>query len=192
MATPGRDTRRGPAVGALATLAVAVSIAVPVTVVPAAAATDPAATPPPAAPSIPLPTTTPPAPPPSTSVRPTSAPATTRTAPTYATTIRRYTTYATYPSYRSTYVPPASGYGLSGIPTSAPTQTFVLGTGSIGSLPASTPTAVGTTAAATSHPDDSTDRDIRIFFTVVAVAAFLLVAGVVGLVLTRDGRGRHR
>ena len=194
MATPGRDTRRGPAVGVPAMLAASVCAAVLCVAGPAAvAATDPAGTPPPAAPSIPLPTTSVAAPPPSTSVRPTSAPPATVSTPAAATTTRRYTPPpATYQTVRSSAVPPGSGYALSGIPTSAPTQTFVLGSGSLGSLSASTPVAAGTTAAATSHPGDTTDRDVRIFFTVVAVAAFLFVAGIVGLVLTRDGRGRHR
>ncbi|HEY5335787.1 MAG TPA: hypothetical protein VIJ71_07170 [Mycobacteriales bacterium] len=88
-------------------------------------------------------------------------------------------------------------YSISESATGGPTQTFLLGSASLGSLSSSSSSTpvVSASPTSSSSSDDSTNRYVHLFFTVIVVAALLLAAGITGLVLTRDGRhggGRHR
>ncbi|MGH3743699.1 MAG: hypothetical protein ACRDTP_02435 [Mycobacteriales bacterium] len=122
-----------------------------------------------------------------------SAPSTSAAPPTSASTHRAtsspHRTHSTT-SYRvrSTAAP----YSISESQTGGPTQTFVLGTGSLGSLSSSSIPSVATSPAAGSSSEDSTSHYVHVFFGVIVVAALLLAAGIAGLVFTRDAGGRHR
>lgn len=112
--------------------------------------------------------------------------ATTSSAPT------RHTTSTYRPTRTRSVVAP---YSISESHTGGPTQTFVLGTGSLASLAGTTTPAASVSPVSGSSTDDSTDHYVHLFFGVVIAAALLLAAGITGLVLTRDGRtpgGRHR
>lgn len=152
--------------------------------------------------TAPLPTSV--APP--TSVRPSSPSTTARTSATSAprSSASSATPVTSSPStshhYRSTsaYRAPstraATSYSISESETGGPTQSFVLGSASLGSLGDST-SSVTPSPSSSSSGGDETGRYVHLFFTVVVLAAVLLAGGIAGLVLTRDGRytgGRHR
>lgn len=93
--------------------------------------------------------------------------------------------------YRGQSTRTAAPYSVSESATGGPTQTFVLGSASLGSLSDSTAAGLSPTSGSTS--DDSTGHYVHVFFAVVVAAAVLLLAGLTGLALTRDGtKGRHQ
>lgn len=147
-------------------------------------------------PSIPIVSTT--SDPPATSAPPShssSAPAS--VSPTHRATSSSPSRTRTTASRRVTSTRSAEApYSISEAHTGGPTQTFVLGTGSLGSLSdSSIPTVAASPTSAGSSQNDGTDHYVQLFFGVIVAAALLLAAGLTGLVLTRDGRrpgGRHR